>query len=233
MEFIDHVFVLLLAVGQPVHGWLEHRGYMRLIEAGGVPDRNAFYRSTLIVEWLALVALVAAWVYYDRPFAELGFVRPGGTGFWIGAALLLLLIAYLVYALRSAIGISDEDRTRYREQLQYLKHFLPSTERDLRTFYGVSVTAGIVEETGYRGFMLWYLGQVMPLWVAVIVSSVVFGLGHSYQGLNGCLRTGLAGLAFAVFYVLTGSIWLPILGHAVLDVVQGVTLREILRDRRS
>ena len=61
----------------------------------------------------------------------------------------------------------------------------------------------------------------------------MFGLGHSYQGLNGCLRTGLAGLAFAVFYVLTGSIWLPILGHAVLDAVQGVTLREILRDSRS
>ena len=71
----------------------------------------------------------------------------------------------------------------------------------------------------------------MPLWVAVIVSSVAFGLGHSYQGANGATRAGLVGLVFAVFYVVTGSIWLPIIAHALLDILQGATLYEMLRNR--
>ena len=75
----------------------------------------------------------------------------------------------------------------------------------------------------------WYLVQFMPLWVAVIVSSVAFGLGHSYQGAAGGLRCGLVGLVFAVFYVVTGSIWLPIIAHAILDILQGAALFELLR----
>lgn len=230
MQFIDHIFVFLLVVGQPLHGWFEYRRYVKLIEAGSAPDRNTFYRSTLIVEWLTLAVLIVTWLYFSRPFSDLGIVRPGGSRFWIGAALLFLVCAYLIYAWRSAIAMSDADKSPYRAKLGYLSHFLPATKRELHTFFGVSVTAGVVEEAIYRGFMLWYFGQMMPLWVAVIVSSVVFGLGHSYLGASGCIRTGIAGLAFGVFYVFTGSIWLPIVGHALFDALQGVTLREILRD---
>ena len=81
--------------------------------------------------------------------------------------------------------------------------------------------------------MLWYLVQFMPLWVAVIVASVIFGLGHSYQGINGASRAGLVGLAFGILYVGTGSIWLPIIAHMLLDVLQGGTIYELLRKRND
>ena len=108
-------------------------------------------------------------------------------------------------------------------------HFLPRTRRHLSHFAGLSVTAGIVEEIVYRGFMIWLLGNFVPLWAAVIISSVFFGLGHSYQGLEGALRTGAAGLVFAVLYVVSGSIWLPIIGHALIDILQGRLVFELLR----
>ena len=44
------------------------------------------------------------------------------------------------------------------------------------------------------------------------------------------LRCGLIGLAFAIFYVVTGSIWLPIIAHIVLDILQGVIVVEVLRN---
>ena len=71
----------------------------------------------------------------------------------------------------------------------------------------LSITAGVVEEIVYRGFVLWYLANFMPLWAALLLSSVFFGLGHSYQGKSGALRTGLVGLVFAILYVMSGSIW--------------------------
>jgi len=45
------------------------------------------------------------------------------------------------------------------------------------------------------------------------------------------LRCGLIGLAFGIFYVVTGSIWLPIVAHVLLDVLQGAAIHEILRKR--
>ena len=82
----------------------------------------------------------------------------------------------------------------------------------------------------FRGFVLWYLTLVMPVWGAILVSSIAFGLGHSYQGASGILRTGLAGIAFGVLFVISGSIWLPIVAHALLDWMQGRQIREIYRD---
>ena len=92
----------------------------------------------------------------------------------------------------------------------------------------VSATAGIVEETIWRGFMFWYLGHVMPLWAAAIVTSVVFGFGHIYQGVANVPKVALVGGVFAGLYLLTGSVWLPIVLHAVFDAVQGKAVYRLL-----
>lgn len=127
--------------------------------------------------------------------------------------------------------MSDGEKAQQRESFGSLVHFMPQTDRDYRYFFGLSITAGIVEEVLYRGFVFWYLLMLMPVWAVIIVSAVAFGLGHSYQGTAGIVRVTLVGLAFGIFYVVTGSIWLPILAHAVLDIVQGAMLLAILRSK--
>jgi membrane protease YdiL (CAAX protease family) len=233
MPLVDHIFILLLFVIQPIHGVFETRSYDAQARAGRPFNRMRFYRQTALMEWSFLAALAAAWFIYGRPLADLGIVSPGGPGFWGGAAVLVLLTGFLVYSWWAAKQASVNDKAKQAESLGKLVRYLPHTDRDLRGFIGVSVTAGIVEEIVYRGFVLWYLGQFMPLWAAVAASSLVFGLAHSYQGANGAVRCGLTGLAFAVFYVVTGSIWLPIVAHVLLDVLQGAALREILSSKAS
>ena len=58
--------------------------------------------------------------------------------------------------------------------------------------------------------------------LAVVLSAVLFGMAHSYQGWNGGLRAGVVGLIFALSYVLTGSLWIPILLHIVVDIHSGL-----------
>jgi len=53
----------------------------------------------------------------------------------------------------------------------------------------------------------------------VAVSSIVFGMAHLYQGLKGVLGTGLFGLAMALLYAWSGSLLLPIILHALLDLL--------------
>ena len=229
MHLVDHVLILLLFVVQPVWGAIDARCIEARSKAGEPLDRIRFYRHTALLEWAFLAVLIAAWLMLGRTVADLGLVAPGGAGFWIGAAVLVVFTGVLLYSWRSARHASDAERTRQAESLGKVTQYLPHTARELTVFYGVSITAGIVEEIAYRGFVLWYLTQFMPLWVAVAVSSVAFGLGHSYQGASGALRTGLIGLAFGIYYVVTGSIWLPIIAHILLDVLQGGTIHEILR----
>jgi membrane protease YdiL (CAAX protease family) len=98
---------------------------------------------------------------------------------------------------------------------------LPRTEGERRLFAALAVTAGICEEVLFRGFLLFYLQEVFPgleVAGAVAVSSIVFGLAHLYQGAVGTLMTGLFGAAMAILYVVSGSLVLPILLHALLDL---------------
>jgi membrane protease YdiL (CAAX protease family) len=229
MSIVDHILVLLLFVVLPIYGVFESRRYDVQARAGQPFNRIRFYRQTVLMEWAYLVALGVAWFSYGRPLADLGFVTPSGPGFWGGAALLVLFTGILLFSWRAAKQASAADKAQQTESLGKLVRYLPHTRRELRGFVGVSITAGVVEEIVYRGFIFWYLGQFMPLWAVVIFSSVAFGVAHSYQGPNGAVRCGLTGLAFGIFYVVTGSIWLPIVAHALLDVLQGLALHEILR----
>ena len=231
IHWFDLLFVLLLLLVQPIHGALAYRKFVRKVEAGNGPDPSTIYRDTAIAEWAALLVLLVAWFWLGRPFADLGFVPAGGPGFWVGVVLLAVVCVMLLRTLRKIRAMTAEDKQRQIDAMGDLAHFLPRTQRHLKHFTGLSVTAGIVEEIVYRGFLLWFLSMIMPLWAAVIVSSVLFGLGHSYQGPSGALRTGLVGLVFAVFYVITGSIWLPIIGHALFDILQGRLIYELLQRR--
>jgi membrane protease YdiL (CAAX protease family) len=229
MHFVDHIFVLLLFVVQPIHGAIAYRRYVARVKSGEKSDPARLYLQTLTLEWVALAVLASAWYLLGRPIADLGFVPPGGNGFWIGAAVLVLATGFLIYSWRRSITVKQEEKDKQIESLGDLVYFLPRTERDYRHFVAVSITAGIVEEILYRGFAFWYLAQIMPIWAVILVSSIAFGIGHSYQGVGGMIRVSLIGLAFGIFYVATGSIWLPMLAHAILDILQGASIKEILR----
>lgn len=233
MHLVDHLFIFLLFVVQPIHGAFEFRRFVQRIEAGEPANRVKLYRQTMLLEWIAFAVLGATWTLLGRPFAALGFIAPGGNGFWIGAIFVALVSAYLAYAWWQARSMDQAEKAKHRDSLGVLHHFVPQDERDFRSFAAVSVTAGIVEETLYRGFVLWYLLQFMPVWAAVIVSSVVFGLGHSYQGINGVARVTGVGAIFALLYFTTGSIWVPIAGHILLDVLQGGMLLNIFRKKKT
>jgi uncharacterized protein len=54
-----------------------------------------------------------------------------------------------------------------------------------------------------------------------VVSSVLFGAAHLYQGRGGLIGTGILGLLFGVFRAYTGSL-LPVAAwHAAVDIVAG------------
>jgi membrane protease YdiL (CAAX protease family) len=80
---------------------------------------------------------------------------------------------------------------------------------------------GVVEELQrifiFNRFEKW-LGRP-GLILGVVLSSVMFGLGHRYQGLGVAISTGISGLLFALLYLRRRSALEPIAAHAISDVL--------------
>jgi membrane protease YdiL (CAAX protease family) len=94
----------------------------------------------------------------------------------------------------------------------------------------VSVTAGVCEEILYRGILMGVLTPVVGLWPAVGLSSVIFGLGHAYQGFPGIVKTTLVGFVLALLTVFSGSLLAAMILHAVIDLTSGRMVSAALAD---
>jgi len=231
LHFVDLIFLFMLFVVQPIYGSISYKKYLNGIAAGMEANRISLYRQTVLLQWIALLVLLTAWFMLNRPMADLGFIGSDTNEVLIGTVSMVIMLAGLIYGWQYVKRLTIDDKIKERESLGDLIHFLPQTQQEFKTCIGVSITAGIVEETIYRGFVLWALSLYMPLWMAVFVSSFAFGLAHSYQGLAGAVKVMCIGLVLAGLYVVTGSIWFPILAHILFDILQTASVRELFIER--
>ena len=233
MSFLDHAFFVIVAMVLPVVGFFSFRRLLRRVAAGEQINPMHLYRTTALVQWALFLILITTWIVLDRPLAALGFTFDADARLLAGAALTAVAIALLLRQLRALSHATETQVAALDRQLGNLRIIFPRNRRELAGFYGMSVTAGIVEETLWRGFLFWYLGHVMPLWAAAIVSAIGFGLAHSYQGFAAVPRIILVGGIFALLFLLTGSLWLPMLLHAVVDMLQGRAIYGALQKQNS
>ena len=91
------------------------------------------------------------------------------------------------------------------------------------------IFGAFIEEFLFRGFLLNTLHKVLakegcPQWltwsIAIFITSVVVGIGHSYQGIVGMVGTGFIAIGFGGIYLLNRrNLWSCILAHGFYDTV--------------
>lgn len=132
-------------------------------------------------------------------------------------ALLAMLVLFRIVA--GAVGARESP---------LLRRILPRTGKERTAFVGLSMAAGVGEELAYRGYAITLLAGAMGGLGAGVLSSLVFGVLHAYQGRLGVLRATTLGGLLAWGFLAAGSLWPPILAHAAVDVVAGTLLAERL-----
>ena len=91
-------------------------------------------------------------------------------------------------------------------------------------------TIAFGEEMMYRAFLINQLGEVFQSsklrWaLALIVSSVFFGIVHFYQGPLGIMLTGLTGFVFGVIYLRSSrNLWVTIIAHGLVNTLSFVLI---------
>jgi membrane protease YdiL (CAAX protease family) len=229
MHFSNHLFFFFVAVVYPLASYVSFKRLLRRVAAGHLVDRTKLYRETIAGHWILFALVMALWIWQDRAWSALGFGLTTNVPFMISLALTIAAMAALLWQVRNVANTDIAELRELRQEIGNVAIIIPRNGNELGRFYGVAVTAGVVEEVLYRGFMIWYVGHYLPLWTAVLVSSVVFGIGHAYQGIENIPKITIVGAIFAGLYILSGSLWVPMVLHTAVDILQGRLVFDALR----
>ena len=211
-------FVLGVVVPWRGRAKLQHLLAKPHVEPG---ERLSLYRSTIAFQWLATA--VAAWRAWAHGLSatQLGLVIPEGLTAIVIAILGAAVIVTLQWLNLRRMGRSPSPLRRPLQALA--ERILPQSTTELIPFFALSVTAGLCEEFLYRGFAMAVLSRAgLPVGVVILVSSVIFGLAHLYQGRAGFVSTLVLGILFGVSRAAFGSLLPGTVWHMGVDLVAGV-----------
>lgn len=220
--WLDHALAALLLVALPL---LARRNYGRLLSALESGQRNRLastFRRTVLRQTALGSLLLLMWWRQGRPLAGLGLTAPHGSGFLAAAVVAAALLTYAAWQI-GRVARDPKLRQQVRERLDATSvgDLLPRTRGEMSTFVAVALSAGIWEELLYRGFLIAWAGYWLGPVGGLLAAAVAFGIGHLYQGAAGVAKTTVAGLVAGGLLWLSGSLWIPMLLHAAVDLHAG------------
>ncbi|HYT18915.1 MAG TPA: CPBP family intramembrane glutamic endopeptidase [Candidatus Polarisedimenticolia bacterium] len=204
---------------------LPWRGRARMKKLMAMPrvstmERLSLYASTIAFQWFAVA--VVGWRAWAQGFtvSQLGLIVPDKSRILIAATVGTATIASLQWLNLRRMG---KIPVQARGSLQAIaERILPQSAVELLPYLALAMTAGLCEEFLYRGFAIAVLLHIgLQAWAVVLLSSVLFGLAHSYQGRGGVVLTLLIGLILGTSRLAYGSLMPAIFWHSAVDVVAG------------
>ena len=203
---------LLLTAERPksLPRWLD----IALIAAIWLPLELGWVQGDFTLLRLMGVSLLAWLFVIERPLFSFGRIFPRGRKEWFwGLSMWLAFIAFAIPVAEATgfatFGVSDRSVGDWAL-------FLVST------FWIIALP----EEALFRGAIQGLLERGLSnRWVALILASVLFGLSHLNNKIQGeafdmryLLLSSIAGIAYGVAYMRTGNLAAPTMTHFLVDV---------------
>jgi membrane protease YdiL (CAAX protease family) len=190
-------------------------GYLAQPAAAGaeIDAVRAMLQSVLmgVPQVLLIVHLLS--VQPEVPLEHFGLYRPrprDALGAALALAGALALAAPLVAAMALVPAVRELGSTGYRWSLR------SAWELPLALAFGL--TAGYREELFFRAYLLGRFDQIgVPRAAGVAVSTVLFALGHLYEGVLGAALALVLGAYFALVYLRSRSLHVPAAAHGLFN----------------
>jgi hypothetical protein len=160
---------------------------------------------------LALVACTGSWFLLDRlpftlpsPWLQLSPELALGDGLLLGGAFGGIIVLWS----RASVG-----RFRWAQRLH--TEFRPvARQLSFADILILAALSGLAEEFLFRGLLQPFIG--------LLPQALLFGLVHQTRGPSRWVWAGwagLVGLGLGALFQLTGSIWGPVLAHAMINAI--------------
>ncbi|MED1410711.1 MULTISPECIES: CPBP family intramembrane glutamic endopeptidase [Bacillus] len=216
---------IYLTLGEGVLG---KRLYNRLKEDIQINQnaRVSFYIRTMSLLWVLTILMLITSYSINIPFEEYGLKLPSANSMvskyfenmnisWLIGVCIGLIVPLIILKKNKVFQ-------RYTEkQMSDVSEMLPNNYRESILWIFICITAGVTEELLFRSFMMNYLLQLFPALSTIgvlVISSIIFGLAHFYQGWKGIVGTTILGFMLGRVYVATGSIYPSMLIHMLIDL---------------
>jgi membrane protease YdiL (CAAX protease family) len=181
-----------------------------------------------ILRDLALVSLVAYFLWRNRePLSRIGWIfRDARWEVALGGALFIVMSVVSGFAeqIFQRMGLSAPAAA-------VPKSLTAAGPLQFVLAVALVLVVAVAEETIFRGYLiLRFTGITGSRAAAVLLSSIVFALGHGYEGTAGVATVGLMGLMLALVYVWRQSLVAPIVMHCLQDLL-GIVILPLLGHR--
>jgi membrane protease YdiL (CAAX protease family) len=185
----------------------------------------------LALTWLALR------LYRDGA-VSIGLAKPRrpwleiGRGFMLVGGIYVVMVPLMLATMLLIRGPARESMVQQKTEVLRVVAQIP-----LAALFPSAVMAGVYEEVFVRGLLQSRVAKVFagakPQGLAlrlsaVLIASVLFGLGHLYQGPVGVMQTTVVGVILGVSAVVWRSIWPAVVAHVVIDTVGLLVSRVLL-----
>jgi membrane protease YdiL (CAAX protease family) len=157
---------------------------------------------------------------HGKSWGELGLRRPRSWPLTVARAAALAAALHVVIGLTSTVVSRLTGEAPDITKADVLRGNLPALLIGLMVVW---TSAAFGEELLFRGYLMnevaGTLGGGAGGWVVgLVVSAVLFGLGHAYQGVTGVIVTAVVGLFFGAAYLAARrQLWVPVLTHGLYD----------------
>jgi uncharacterized protein len=213
------------------------RGYTRLKKLLALPsvdtkEKLALYAVTIAFQWV--LAGLVAWRSLVRGLTiqELGLSSHGWLGMVNAGVFGAIAVGGLQWLNLKRIGKMEGEAPELLRKLA--NRLLPVNFLEYLPYSALAITAGVCEEFVYRGFAIAAFSKTgLPSWLVVIISAILFGLAHAYQGRGGIISTGIFGVLLAIGRLEFDSLIPVMMWHAGLDLAAGIAAPKYLLKQSS
>jgi hypothetical protein len=100
---------------------------------------------------------------------------------------------------------------------------LPQGGTEIWLWVALSVTAGICEEALFRGYLQrQFIAVTKNVPAGIVLSAVLFGAAHLYQGVAQALQIGVLGVMGGMLAYWCKSVRPGMIAHALQDILGGL-----------
>lgn len=206
-----HTLALILGEGFIIFRAASHAGQMR---SAADFHRIQMYSRTILSEWLGFAfVILGVWLAGSSFSSVLGqrwrSARDFFRDFGIGVAF-SVLSTILLSGIADHLSGPDPDRT--------IRFLMPHGRVEMMMWIALSITAGICEETIYRGYLQrQFIAFTRNVPAGIIISGLAFGLAHSYQGVAKASVIGVEGILLGALAHWRQSVHPGMIAHAWKD----------------
>jgi membrane protease YdiL (CAAX protease family) len=198
---------------------------------------NRWLSSFAIEFWLIVICypliLLAFWQWFfkAKPLVRraVGLIKPKLSNVaWAALGLIsFYILSALVIELAIQLAPSLKANSQLTQQLNITS--VHGSVEIIAAVVGLSIIDPITEELVFRGVIFTSLKRRMPVFVAAIVTSVIFAIPHMLQNTDGILYTvgiGIFILSLILCWVRqkTGNIYTSMLIHSVVNAISLIAL---------